>query len=123
MNPPKILVVDDDPFICKLYELFLREEGYKTITAGNGLDALSALTEEQPDLVILDVMMPILDGMEVARQMRQNPDTEKIPILLVSASPLLPNWANSVKVESQLCKPFDLDRFLVEIRRLMTQKN
>ncbi len=123
MEPPKILVVDDDPFLCKLYELFLHEEGYETVTAVNGEDALNALDRENPDLVILDVMMPILDGMQVAKLMRENPRTENIPILLVSASPLLPSWANSVRAESQMSKPFDLDRFLLEIRRLMTLKN
>lgn len=123
MEPPRILVVDDDPTLCRLYEQFLKEEGYETITAANGADALSVLVEKQPDLVVLDVMMPVLDGVSVAKLMRENPATEGIPILLVSASPFLPQWAKKANVQSQLSKPFDLDRFLLEVRRLMTQIN
>ncbi len=78
----RILVVDDDPPSVKMISFLLREEGYDVISTDNGLEALELVDSEAPDLVVLDVMMPNLDGFEVCRRMRQRTD---VPILFLSA--------------------------------------
>ena len=81
----KILIVDDDPDTIEFLKLLLERQGYQTVAALNGMQALSVAHSEKPDLVILDVMMPDLDGFEVARSLRRHPDTALTPILMFTA--------------------------------------
>lgn len=81
----KILVVDDDPDMISLFRLLLINQGYKVIAARNGIDALALAHEEKPDLIILDIMLPVKDGFEVARDLHRSPETASIPILMVTA--------------------------------------
>ncbi len=81
----KILIVDDDPDTIKFINIFLKRQGYEPIEAQCGLDALKLANEQLPDLIILDVMMPGLDGFEVARILRRQPETALIPILMFTA--------------------------------------
>lgn len=83
--PEKILVVDDDMDTLRLVGLMLERQGYQVIAANNGKQALTMAESEQPDLVLLDVMMPDLDGYEVTRQLRENPRTHLIPIIMFTA--------------------------------------
>ena len=80
----KILVIEDDPGSRRLTEFTLKREGYEVLTAGNGLEGLNRINRDQPDLVILDVMLPGIDGYEIARRIRSQPETEKLPILMLS---------------------------------------
>ena len=80
-----ILIVEDDPDAAQLIEIVLRREGFKTLTACDGWDALHKVQEEKPALVILDVMMPSIDGYEVCRRLRNDPDTAAIPVLMLTA--------------------------------------
>lgn len=79
-----ILIVEDDPDAARLIEIVLHREGFKTLTASNGWDALHKVQEEKPALVILDVMMPRIDGYEVCRRLRSNLDTATIPVLMLT---------------------------------------
>lgn len=81
----KILVVDDDPTSLRLLELILSKEGYQVVSASNGLEALRKARTESPDLLILDVMLPGFDGLEVCHRLRSEPDMAKLPILMLSA--------------------------------------
>lgn len=81
----KILVVDDDPTSLRLLELILSKEGYQVISASNGLEALRKARTESPDLLILDVMLPGFDGLEVCHRLRSEPGMAKLPILMLSA--------------------------------------
>lgn len=81
----KILVVDDDPNALRLMSLTLETEGFEVITAANGPDALARAAEEAPDLIILDIMMPTMDGYEVCRRLRADPLTSHIPIVMLTA--------------------------------------
>ena len=83
---PRILIVDDDPILVKLVETTLRKAGYETISAGGGREALRLAQDEQPDLIVLDVAMPGMDGFEVARRIRQSPEMKHIIILVLTAS-------------------------------------
>ena len=81
----KILVVDDEPHIVQILKFTLDRAGYQVFTASNGEEGLQQVKELQPDLVILDVMMPIMDGYEVCRRMRDDFKMNQIPIIMLSA--------------------------------------
>ena len=85
MTKSRVLVVDDDPRLLQIVAMYLAIEGYEVITAHNGEDGLAEISTKRPDLVILDVMMPGMDGMEACRRIRGNPDTADIPVLMFSA--------------------------------------
>jgi two-component system response regulator ResD len=85
MTRGRILVVDDDPRLLHIVAMYLGIEGYEVITAENGEDGLTKLQERPPDLVILDIMMPGLDGIETCRRMRGHAPTADIPIVMFSA--------------------------------------
>lgn len=81
----KVLLVDDEVYNLKLLDMLLKLEGYVTLAAENGVMALSLAEEHQPDIILLDVMMPDMDGFEVAQQLKSNPLTSNIPIIMVSS--------------------------------------
>lgn len=85
MPNKKILVVDDETYIVELVKFNLEKEGYKVIVAFDGISALEIVTQETPDLIILDIMLPRLDGLEVCRTLKQNPDYNSIPIIMLTA--------------------------------------
>ena len=82
MQKEKILVVDDDKNICDLLRMYLEKEGYTVVLAHNGVDAVSVFGSESPDLVLLDIMLPQLDGWQVCREIRKTSET---PIIMVTA--------------------------------------
>jgi class 3 adenylate cyclase len=83
--PSKILIVDDEPFNVDYLEQELQDLGYGTVSAGNGREALEKVATEAPDLILLDIMMPIMDGFEVCRMLKGNDDTRLIPIVIMTA--------------------------------------
>lgn len=82
---PRILVADDDAFIRRPLEWILAQEGFEPETAADGDECIEALRSNPPDLLILDVMMPGLDGFEICRRMKDDPKLRQIPVLLLSA--------------------------------------
>ena len=84
-----VLVVDDERDVRSLLADTLTDAGYGAIEAPNGRGALETVDRERPDVVLLDVMMPMMDGMEVLGKLRQNPETEKLPVILLTAYPAL----------------------------------
>jgi len=81
----KILVIEDDPGSLRLIEYTLEQEGYQVLTAPNGLEGLRKALKENPDLVVLDVMLPGIDGFEICHRLRVEPQTAQLPILMLSA--------------------------------------
>lgn len=79
------MVVDDEPHIIELLKFNLEREGFKVLTAADGLDGLAKVREDLPDLIILDIMLPGLDGLEVLKRLRARPETANIPIIFLSA--------------------------------------
>src|SRR5262249_31590600 len=81
----KVLIVEDDLDILQLVKLYLDNEGFRTVTAVNGVDALKLVKTEHPDLVVLDLMLPEIDGLEVCKKLRVTPQTAMLPIIMLTA--------------------------------------
>lgn len=85
MYSPKILVVDDETYIVELVKFNLEKEGYRVIVAFDGMHALEMVKEENPHLILLDIMLPGIDGLEVCRTLKQDPNYNTIPIIMLTA--------------------------------------
>jgi len=109
MANPKILIVDDEPFNVDYLEQELEDLNFETITAVNGRDALNKVSSQSPDLVLLDIMMPVMDGFEVLTQLKASPSTRDIPVIVISAANDLQNVVKGIQLgaEDYLPKPFE----------------
>lgn len=109
MNPAKILIVDDEPFNIDYLEQELDDLGYATISAANGKIALDRIKTESPDLVLLDIMMPVMDGFTVLAHMKADSTLRDIPVIIISAMSDLESVVKGVKqgAEDYLPKPFE----------------
>ena len=120
---PTILVVEDDERIQRLVELVLRGEGYSVVQASDGRQALDMIASSKPDLVLLDLMLPVLDGWALRERLRQRPATSDIPIILMSAVRNLPETAQELGVADYLSKPFEIDDLVRSVRRRLDNLN
>lgn len=104
-----MLVVDDDPAALRLMQYTLQQEGYEVITASNGLEGLRKAGSEAPDLLVLDVMLPGIDGFELATRLRAQPATARMPIIMMSAKARDVDKATGLKVGADdfITKPAD----------------
>jgi len=114
----RVLVVDDDPSHVKMISYLLREEGYDVRSADNGTAALQLVEREVPDLVILDVMMPDLDGFEVCRRIRQKGE---VPIIFLSARGETADKVAALQLgaDDYLAKPFEWSELLARVKAVM----
>src|SRR5512143_164542 len=105
----KILIVDDEPFNIDYLEQELEEAGTLTISANNGQEALDQVQCESPDLILLDIMMPVMDGFEVLARLKADPSTRDIPVIVISASGNLQSVVEGIQLgaEDYLPKPFE----------------
>lgn len=85
MSKGRILVVDDEVYILHILDFSLGAEGYEVISANNGESAVEKARAERPDLIVLDIMMPVLDGFETCRRLKRDPATRDIPVVLLTA--------------------------------------
>jgi two-component system chemotaxis response regulator CheY len=118
-SAPRILVIDDDDAVRSIVAETLRGEGYRVEEARNGAVGLDQLGDVAPDLILLDVVMPVVDGYQFIERLRQEPRTVDIPIVLISATHGLPDEAKDLGVKAVLTKPFDMGMLLAIIERLM----
>ena len=116
--PPVILVVDDDPVIVKLLEINFRLEGFQAKTATGGRQAIDLIRETRPALVLLDLMMPGIDGWEVRRAMLEDPATADIPVIVVSARTQDEDRQQgyALGVTAYITKPFDPAELMDAVR-------
>lgn len=119
-----ILVVDDDTGTLKLLEAQLAGEGYVVRTANSGEDALASVEKQLPDLILLDVMMPGIDGFEVARRLKANSRSRPVPVILVTVLNNLASRLTGLEAgaEEFLSKPVDRSELLVRVRNLLKIK-
>jgi signal transduction histidine kinase len=123
-RPALILIVDDEPQNRKLLEVMLEAESFRPVSAASGEEALAIVARQPPDLILLDVMMPGMDGYQVAREIKGKPDTKSIPIIMVTA--LDERDARmlglSVGAEDFLSKPVDRAELIARVRNLLRLK-
>jgi CheY-like chemotaxis protein len=115
-----ILIVDDESSVRDFLTILLEEEGYRVTTARNGQEGLACLRETPPDLVLCDIMMPILDGVGFCRAVQKDPATRAIPIVLMTAvpKPLTPENTGCTYA-GLLTKPFNLDTIVTLVEQLL----
>ncbi len=116
--PETILVVDDDPDIARFVEVNLRSAGYDVVVAGDGEQALERAADLRPDLVLLDVMMPRIDGFEVAQRLRKNPQTANTSIIMLTAKALSADKVTGLQsgADDYIIKPFDPIELLARVK-------
>jgi twitching motility two-component system response regulator PilG len=119
----KILIVEDEESLLKLESILLSTKGYMVQGVASGLAALKAIGENPPDLVLLDVMLPELDGFEVCQQIKNNPQTRHIPVILLTArkSPEDVARGREVGADQYMTKPFKSSMVIAAIERLIDQ--
>jgi DNA-binding response OmpR family regulator len=122
--PARVLVVDDDPQVLRLMRVNLELEGYDVVSAPDGEEALEAVLERRPDVVVCDVMMPGIDGLTVLRTLRANPRTSKIPFVVVSAKAQRADVkaALDLGADKYITKPFDPQELLDAVENLLNRK-
>jgi PleD family two-component response regulator len=120
-GPHRILVVDDEPHIVQILRFTLEKAGYQVFTAENGKVALEKIKELQPNLVILDIMMPIMDGYEVCRKMREDFHMNQIPVIMLSAKGDLPERVKGLEggANDYLIKPYSNDELLLRVKNVL----
>ena len=121
MAKGKILVVDDEVNITQILEFSIGAEGYEVITAANGEEAIDKARREQPDLIILDVMMPKIDGYEACRILKANPLTKGIPVVLLTAKgrDIDKRLGYEVGATDYIIKPFSPNKLVDRIHQLL----
>lgn len=115
-----VAMVDDDPAVSAVVKRILEKEGFRVLTADNGRAGLDTILAERPDLVLLDVMMPVIQGYEVCRYIRSHWQLKDTKVLFISALARLSDleWAMKVGGDDYLSKPFEVDELLHKVRRL-----
>lgn len=121
----KILVIDDDPSINELIKINLELIGHTVIQALDGIKGFALAKQELPNAIVLDIMMPEVDGYTVAQRIRQNPSTKNIPILMLTALSQLKDKVRGfdIGVDDYLVKPFEMEELKVRIRAILKRTN
>jgi two-component system alkaline phosphatase synthesis response regulator PhoP/two-component system response regulator VicR len=118
--PRKILACDDEKHIVRLVQVNLERQGYEVVTANDGKEALEKVESEHPDLLVLDVMMPYMDGFEVLQNLRRNPSTANIPVIMLTAkaqdADVFKGWQSGV--DCYLTKPFNPMELITFVKRI-----
>jgi CheY-like chemotaxis protein len=120
--PDRVLVVDDDPVIVRLLEVNLRLEGYDVSTASRGEEALERAVATHPDVILLDVMMPGLDGWETCRRLREIPEFADTPVVFLSARAQDDDASRGASLGTSVeyvTKPFDPMKLMELVKRLL----
>jgi two-component system KDP operon response regulator KdpE len=118
MEQRSILIVDDDPGLRELIRINLEHEGYKVLQASNGVECLEAVREQRPELVLLDVMMPEMDGLEACERLRQ---FSSVPVLMLTAKVQSKDIVTGLDkgADDYITKPFNIDELTARIRALL----
>ncbi len=122
--PKKILAVDDERHIVRLIQVNLERAGYQVATAYDGREALQKIEADKPDLVVLDVMMPYMDGLETLKRIRANPATRALPVIMLTAKAqdqdVFQGYSHGVDI--YLTKPFNPIELLTFIKRIFSEQ-
>ncbi len=124
MNNKKILIIEDDPSALRFIEYTLEQEGYQVLAATNGLVGIRKAQNEEPDLIVLDIMLPGIDGFEICHRLRTEPQTAQLPVLMLSAKVQEVDKATGLKVgaDDYLTKPADPSEIVSRVETLLARK-
>ena len=125
MAKPKVLIVDDETDVVEFIGRTLQTEGFDVVCAYDGIGALDLVDSEKPDLVVLDIMMPMMSGYEVCEQIKSNPQTQDIPIICVSSAHTPDARALSLRVGAAtlIVKPFRPAELVAQVRRYLKKED
>jgi len=121
-NPKRIVCVEDESEMLDLFKLILSRRGYEVFSASGGKEGLELIGAKRPDLVLLDLMMPDIDGWEVYQKLRANPDTKAIPVIIVTAKAQKIDKVlglHIAKVDDYIAKPFSPKDLIKSIERVL----
>ena len=125
MSNERILVIEDEPQMIDLIRLILETRGYRVLAAQGGEEGLDTMRIERPDLILLDIMMPEMDGGDVYHRMQQEPELSQIPVIVVTAKAAPIDrvlWMNVAQVDDYVTKPFGPDDLLNSVERVLTRR-
>jgi CheY-like chemotaxis protein len=122
---PTILVVDDEPYMIRLLQHHIQRAGYRMVKATNGREALERIREDKPSLVLMDVMMPELNGLEVLVELRKREETKELPVIIMTANAqrFTREEAEAAGVSAFLTKPFSPTQLMTEVRRQLEARS
>lgn len=116
----KILIIEDDEDLHLIYRLYLQGESYKILQARNGKEGLEMIERERPDLIILDMIMPVMDGEEFIQKLRFEKKEYDLPVIIASVNDKIPpHLLEKGKIQTVLKKPFPIEVLLREIERIL----
>jgi DNA-binding response OmpR family regulator len=120
----KILVIDDEPNIVQTLQDRLEMNEYRVFTAHNGRDGLDKFEREKPDVILLDVIMPVMDGLEMLETLRKRPDGQDVSIIMLTARSQTQDIAraNACGIDDYIVKPFDLSELLAKIESVIEHR-
>ena len=107
-----VLVVDDDPGVLEVLELALSAEGYDVVLARDGQEALERAASSQPNVMLVDLMMPVMDGWQFVRECRKHEEWDRTPVIILSAARNVEHAAQELGAQAVVSKPFNLDDLL-----------
>lgn len=121
----KVLIIDDEEHIAELIRYNLEAAGFKTVVAGNGIDGLSRAREEEPDLVLLDLMLPGIDGLEVCKRLRGEEKTRNVPIIMLTAKSEEIDKILGLELgaDDYITKPFSVRELTARVKALLRRSN
>ena len=117
-RPRRVLVVDDDEQLRYVLQETMKEDGYEVEAASNGREALAIIERWRPDLIVLDLMMPVMDGEAFRQEQRRLGLADQVPLIVLSAAREMRSAAERVGAAASVPKPFDLDDLLATVGRL-----
>ncbi|MEO8363484.1 MAG: response regulator [Ilumatobacteraceae bacterium] len=120
----KIVVADDDLDLCELLEMKLRQSDYEVHTAMDGVQALEVIRSVRPNIVILDIMMPLMSGMEVLRELKADIETADIPVILMTAKRQESDVSSgfALGVVDYIVKPFNLKDLVIQVKGVIAER-
>ncbi len=117
----KILIIDDEADILRLVSLRLKKLGYDILTANNGKDGLDSIRTNKPDLILLDLILPVISGEKICRQIKKDEELKHIPIILFTASDVsVADTAQGLGAEDYIAKPFDPQKLAEKVEKILT---
>jgi len=119
MSMPTIFVIDDNPDVLSVTLAMFARKGYEAVGATNGLDAIQMLRKVNPDLIITDVIMPQMDGFQLLKELKNNPLTSDIPILVISGHGQMADSFKTMGIDGFLTKPFSTKNLLLKVQEIL----